>query len=109
MEINKLVALVDQWAHEKGWRDKTDTTVGDRLMLMVTELAEAMEEHRTGHAPNEVYDHDFKPEGIPIELADVIIRIADFCGLYKIDLEAALTTKLAFNQGRPYRHGGKVL
>lgn len=109
MNIADLVRDVDEWAHFKGWRDNKDTTVGDRLMLMVTEVAEAMEEHRTGHKPDEIYVLHDKPEGIPIELADVVIRIADFCGLYGIDLEAALAQKLAFNQNRPYRHGGKVL
>lgn len=28
-----------------------------------------------------------KPEGIPIELADVIIRILDYCGYAGIDIE----------------------
>lgn len=106
--INDLVQHVDAWSNTKGWRDKP-ASVGDRLMLMVTEIAEAMEEFRDGHLAAEVYVKDGKPEGVPIELADVVIRIADFCGLHQIDLEAALATKLAFNEKRPYRHGGKVV
>ena len=50
-----------------------------------------------------------KPEGIPIELADVLIRVFDFCGKHGIDLEAAVLEKMAFNRTRPVRHGGKKL
>lgn len=50
-----------------------------------------------------------KPEGVASELADVVIRVADLCGLYGIDLETALEEKMAFNDTRPYRHGGKQL
>lgn len=48
-----------------------------------------------------------KPEGIPIELADVIIRILDYCGYAGIDIEAAIRQKHEYNKSRPYRHGGK--
>lgn len=50
-----------------------------------------------------------KPEGVASELADVVIRVADLCGLYGIDLNAALEEKMAFNKTRPYRHGNKQL
>lgn len=50
-----------------------------------------------------------KPEGVRSELADVVIRVADMCGLYGIDLDAAIQEKLAYNKTRPYRHGGKQL
>jgi NTP pyrophosphatase (non-canonical NTP hydrolase) len=48
-----------------------------------------------------------KPCGIPTELADCIIRIADTCGRYGIDLEKALKIKMEYNKLRPYKHGGK--
>lgn len=50
-----------------------------------------------------------KPVGVPSELADAVIRIADLCGLYGIDLEKAVKEKLSFNRTRPFRHGGKRL
>ncbi|SRR5260221_11798842 len=50
-----------------------------------------------------------KPEGVCSELADVVIRIADMCGLYGIDLEKAIVEKLNYNKSRSYRHGGKQL
>lgn len=48
-----------------------------------------------------------KPEGIAIELADVIIRILDYCGYAGIDIEAEIRQKHEYNKSRPYRHGGK--
>lgn len=50
-----------------------------------------------------------KPEGIPSELADAVIRIFDMCGYYGIDLEKAIDEKMAYNKTRSYKHGGKKL
>ena len=50
-----------------------------------------------------------KPEGIPAELADVILRILDMCGQYGIDISSALAEKHEYNKTRPYKHGGKVI
>ena len=64
--------------------------------------------YRNGRLPTEVYTgNGGKPEGIPIELADAIIRIFDYCGYAGIDIDAAITQKHEFNKTRPYRHGGK--
>lgn len=49
-----------------------------------------------------------KPEGIPSELADIIIRVLDVCGFHGIDIAAAIADKMAFNETRQYRHGGKL-
>lgn len=63
------------------------------------------ENHETKYG----YKHPPKPIGIAVELADVLIRIADTCGRYNIPLEEALKLKLAYNKTRPHRHGGKKL
>ena len=47
------------------------------------------------------------PEGIPAEIADVVIRIMDMCDHYGIDLAAAIEEKHEFNKTRPYLHGKK--
>lgn len=102
---------VNAVAREKGWWDNS-RNVGETLMLMVTEVAEAMEEWRTGHDLNEVYyvkdkEGVDKPEGFGIELADVAIRVLDACAGYGIDLEKMIGIKVAYNKTRPRRHGGK--
>ena len=115
MDINKLCEDSYRYQKEKGWVTRT---VGEDIALMHSELSEALEEHRNGHDNNEVYfngvvgssDHlSTKPEGIPIELADAVIRIAAFCGQYNIDLANAIETKLQYNLTRPYKHGGKTI
>jgi NTP pyrophosphatase (non-canonical NTP hydrolase) len=107
--VSELISDSYNTAVEKGWWEAgTEREVGTALMLMVTELAEAMEEHRHGRALDEIwYAESGKPEGVPVELADVIIRICDLAGHHKIPLNRALREKLAYNKTRPYRHGNK--
>lgn len=112
--ISELQELAFQNAMEKGWHDEPVTT-GEKILLMHSELSEATEKLRNHRRPDEIYyssnlgnDHN-KPEGIPIELADCVIRIFDFCGFYGIDLESAIVAKMAYNKTRSRRHGGKKL
>jgi NTP pyrophosphatase (non-canonical NTP hydrolase) len=122
LEDVNLTALRDeahQTAVDHGF---TGATIGEEIALMHTELSEALEDHRAGKAPNEVwyldktagaetpdYHEGYKPCGIPSEMADVIIRVLDFCGKYKIDIERAVLEKMAYNRTRSFRHGGKKL
>ena len=48
-----------------------------------------------------------KPQGIASELADVLIRLVDMADEHEIPLIQAVLDKHAYNQTRPYRHGGK--
>ena len=87
---------------------KADRDFGEIIALMHTELSEAFEEYRQGRELNETYYEDSgKPCGVPSELADVIIRIFDFCGGNDIDLEKIILEKMEYNKSRPYKHGGK--
>lgn len=79
---------------------------GNRLLLIVGEVIEAHEEIRAGRDLTETYHReDGKPEGVPSEVADILIRLLDFAGEYGIDLAAITEEKLAFNSTRPYKHG----
>lgn len=116
--------------HEDGTA-RVQRSFGESMALVHSEASEALEEHRKGNFPTYTYfpaagahgptapsfsleeiwarNHGWKPEGIPSEVADIIIRALDIAGHYGIDIEQALKVKSAYNATRPYRHGGKKL
>jgi NTP pyrophosphatase (non-canonical NTP hydrolase) len=87
----------------------TGASVGEDIALMHSELSEALEDHRDGLAANEMTYSGSKPCGIPSEMADVIIRVLHFCGKHHIDIEKAVREKMAYNESRPFKHGGRTL
>jgi NTP pyrophosphatase (non-canonical NTP hydrolase) len=108
--IETLIRESNQTAKSKGWWDDPDRNIGEILALIHSEVSEALEVYRLKGKDSlkENWLHENgKPEGFTVELADVIIRIADLCGELDLDLESALITKLSYNQSRPYRHGNK--
>jgi NTP pyrophosphatase (non-canonical NTP hydrolase) len=42
------------------------------------------------------------------ELADIIIRTLDTAQAFGVDIDRAVTAKMAYNATRPHRHGGKL-
>ena len=110
LQIGPLVDLCGLIEEEKGWREEPQQSFGEFIALAHSELSEALEEHRGGHAETEVwYRENGKPEGIPIELADVLVRIFSRAQARGINLGAALKVKIKYNASRPHRHGGKAL
>ena len=93
ISLNEWCQRCHAIAKEKGFWEK-ERNVGEALMLIVTELAEAMEGYRK-------QDHDNFRE----ELADAYIRLFDLCGGLGIDIEKEIATKSEKNKARPYKHG----
>jgi NTP pyrophosphatase (non-canonical NTP hydrolase) len=83
------------------------STIEQKLLLIVGEVAEAHEELRTNPDPLYVYfrDTDGKPEGFGFELADVFIRLADLAAAIGLNLGELVAEKHEFNKTRPHKHG----
>ena len=81
-----------------------------RLWLIASEVFEAIEtviEGKDAQAPVYYTSTEGKPEGLGVELADIAIRLLDFCEAYQIPLESYMLLKHTYNESRPHRHGGK--
>lgn len=71
--------------------------VAQKLMLIVSEVAEAME----GHRKDKMDPHLPHRKNVEVELADAVIRIADLAGALGLDLGGAIAEKMAYNAVRP--------
>jgi len=112
MTLNELCQEAHLRALEAGWWGKTHHSdhalVPEKLLMVHSEISEAVEEYRGGRIGEWVGDNG-KPEGLPVELADAIIRLADLCGALGYDIEDVIQRKMAFNATRGTRHGGKKI
>lgn len=111
--IDALATSINDWACRKGFwefdvipqsekdaiwlRNQIKAT---KIMLVVTELAECVEGIRK-EVPSSIEGFTNEEE----EIADAIIRLLDYCGQYELRIGEAVLAKMAFNEGRPFRHG----
>lgn len=116
-DLPALIRLIGQWRRRKGF-STTWADVPLKLMLIVTELAEAMEAYRH-FSPELMSALCTEPvrlgglegpdmatlEAFEEEIADTFIRITDLCEALKIDLLLATCRKMAANELRPHKHG----
>lgn len=93
--INNIVSFCHGQSRAAGWHDKP-REVGTDLMLIVSEIAEAMEGDRKGLMD----DHLPHRKMFEVELADAVIRIFDTAGKYGLDLGGAVREKLEYNKNR---------
>ncbi len=122
--ITDYVKAAHSNAKDKGFYDTDTRNIGEALMLIVSELGEALEAHRKGihtipyarqslHGPNlkitntewkELFE-DIIKDTFEDEIADVFIRLFDLCGYLNIPIEQHIQMKMKYNATRPIRHG----
>jgi NTP pyrophosphatase (non-canonical NTP hydrolase) len=131
--MEKMIREAHEMARDKGfWDDPRNRP--ELLMLIVSELAEALEALRKDHFANEKVsesllndllmdevDEEFFLLGgawkdgfekyikssFEDEIADVAIRLFDLCGGLNVDLEKHIKLKMKYNSMRGYKHGKK--
>jgi len=86
----------DTWWHDPKTGEKVVRNRPEMMMLMVSEIAEAME----GYRKNKMDDHLPNRPMEEVEFADLVIRVLDYCGEFHIDLDGAIMEKLAYNRNR---------
>ena len=130
MNINELAKEVHENAVNHGWWEKPPS-LPEALCLIHAELSEALEEYRNGSplvygtcalSPD---DCDFaltcenvghpdaggekagacKPEGIAVELADVILRTLDLMAALGVDAVSYTHLRSRYFRGGGRRHG----
>ena len=117
--LNESAQAIHKNNKEKGFWEN-GYNVGELLMLVTSELGEAMEAHRKGKfARLSNFDHEVSKEGShPIttfqenikdtfedEVADAIIRLLDLSAGLGINIERHIQEKVKYNMSRPRLHG----
>jgi len=123
MTLNELRDKAFAYAKKQGFHDQP-ANFGEQLMLIVSELSEALDADREGRWAKfswilDIETTDFSDSGIrdsyekkckgtvEEEIADTVIRLCDLAGLYNIDLDWHVRAKMAYNETRPHLHGKK--
>ena len=89
-------AVNSGWWHDVKTGEALPPNTPIKLMLIVSELAEAMEADR-----KDLMDDKLKHRhGVEVELADAVIRIFDLAGRLECDLIGAIVEKLDYNARR---------
>jgi NTP pyrophosphatase (non-canonical NTP hydrolase) len=85
-----------QWWHDINTGEKLNRNKGELLMLIVSEIAEAMEGERKDLMDDKL-PHRKMAE---VELADALIRIFDYAAGHGYDLGGAFVEKMEYNSTR---------
>jgi hypothetical protein len=118
-KINDLADKVHQVNKDKGFWDK-ERNVGEMLMLVSSELGEAMEAHRKGRfadwesyhknvsvlGPKKAFEIYIK-DRFEDEVIDAVLRLYDMAAGLNIDLDKHIQAKLNYNRSRERFHGKK--
>lgn len=99
-DLNEYAAVcyraAQTWWHDPQTGVRLQRNKGEMLMLIVSEIAEAMEGERKGLQDDKLPHRPM----VEVELADALIRIFDYAAGFGYDLEGAFWEKLNFNAQR---------
>jgi hypothetical protein len=90
-----------------GWDPKKRNSFGDETAHLHEEVSEAFRAYRKTHGFEITYDEDGKPQGVPIEHADVLIGLFYNAELNGYDLLEAVRIKHEYNLQRSYEAEGR--
>jgi len=111
--MNELAQEIHEIARSKGFYERRHR-LGEFLMLIVSELSEALEADRTKNWArlNEYADEKTREgfekhvkDSFEDEIADAIIRILDMCAALNIDIDWHVREKIEYNRHRERLHG----
>jgi NTP pyrophosphatase (non-canonical NTP hydrolase) len=121
MNLKELSKHFHERAKAKGfWDEKRE--IGTLLMLIVSELSEALEaDRKSRHADFKAFyarrddranwtdfESDFQElikDTFEDEIADTFIRLFDLVGHLGIDIDRHIKLKMMYNQTREHKHG----
>jgi NTP pyrophosphatase (non-canonical NTP hydrolase) len=120
--LEDMQRKVTEWCERKGWKGEgsAPVTFGDTMALLHSEVSEALEAYRDWGLADATKPDSYvrsalkpdalaKPEGVGSEFADIFIRLLDDCDRWGVDLRFEFERKMAYNERRPYQHGGRIL
>lgn len=100
MTLNEWAEIMGTWSQE--YRTKKERTPEFMFAHLHEEVSESWKEWREGRVKQHtdyVTKHDVtleKPEGLPAELADVILIVVAIADKFDIDLDAAVQEKMDY-------------
>lgn len=114
--LNGIGFAAHDCAVRHGWYESERSPL-EIHALIHSEIAEATECVRNGEPARwhrgvsligDASTDNPKPEGEAVELSDALIRILDHASAMRWDMDAIVKEKMAYNETRPCRHGGKT-
>lgn len=120
LTLNELGKRAFENAKAKGFHENP-LNIPTRLMLIVSEISEAMEadrknkhadlvtygekRDRVGEAENMDLFQAYVKDTFEDELADAVIRVVELAASMGIDLDTHVEMKMRYNATREYKHG----
>ena len=115
--LNDYAHLCHQNAINHGFWDKMNEVLrrfpeiepdimASKIALIHSEGSEVLEAIRKPTAERSKKIPDFSEEAD--ECADIFIRLMDYCGRRRMNIEGAVLAKMEYNSKRPHMHGKKL-